>query len=391
MRPHQPIWSRLAWHARTTAALAWLAIALAALGQTEQWLEYHTGTETMGYRWLELSTNPPPSVPLPALQPGAWYGRWTNAVDASGGRWFCLDRSRRSGPCDRMVFDLNGNGRLDDDAPVSAARREDYMTWFEPIKLVFKGEDGPVSYHLAARFYQFDQEPARLLAGSGGWYEGTVMLAGKKQRVQLIDNTVNGVFNDVGESPVDSDRIFIGAEEGYTRYLGRYLEVDGQLLRLEVARDGAFLKVKPADGVAFGTVRVPELVTSFTAVGENGHFIRKPERGDFKLPGRQLPRDRLGMHAQGRQGTTWTLSGNDYSPASGFSVTADQAVVVDVGEPVTAALQLTETRSELAFSLRLLGPLGETVQIMRGNEQPRAPQLQVAGAGFKATRNFEYG
>jgi hypothetical protein len=55
------------------------------------------------------------------------------------------------------------------------------------------------------------------------------------------------------------------------------------------------------------------------------------------------------------QGTTWTLSGYDYSPASGFSVTADQAVVVGVGEPVTAALQLTETRSELAFSLRLLG------------------------------------
>ena len=391
MRPHQPVWSRHALHARTTAALAWLTIALAALAQTEQWLEYHTGTEPMGYRWLELSTNPPPSIPLPALQPGAWYGRWTNAVDASGGRWFCLDRSRRSGPCDRLVFDTNGNGRLDDDPPVSAARREDYMTWFEPIKLVFKGEDGPVSYHLAARFYQFDQQPARLLAGSGGWYEGNVMLAGKKQRVQLIDNTVNGVFNDVGESPVDSDRIFIEAEEGYTRYLGRYLEVDGQLLHLEVARDGAFLKVKPADGVALGTVRVPEIVTSFTAVGENGHFIRKPARGDFKLPVGSYRVTDWECTRKDDQGTTWTLSGYDYSPSSGFSVTADQAIVVGVGEPVTAALQLTETRSELAFSLRLLGARGETVQIMRGGEQPRAPQLQVAGAGFKATRNFEYG
>jgi hypothetical protein len=230
-----------------------------------------------------------------------------------------------------------------------------------------------------------------LLAGSGGWYEGNVMLAGKKQRVQLIDNTVNGVFNDVGESPVDSDRIFIEAEEGYSRYLGRYLEVDGQLLQLEVARDGAFLKVKPADGVAWGTVRVPDIVTSFTAVGQNGHFIRKPERGDFKLPVGSYRVTDWECTRKDDQGTTWTLSGYDYSPSSGFSVTADQAVVVGVGEPVTAALQLTETRSELAFSLRLLGPRGETVQILRGGEQSRAPQLQVAGAGFKATRNFEYG
>ena len=72
------------------------------------------------------------------------------------------------------------------------------MAYFEPVKLVFKGEDGPISYHLIVRFYQFGQERAQLLAGAGGWYEGKVTLAGKKRRVQLIDNTVNGVFNDSG-------------------------------------------------------------------------------------------------------------------------------------------------------------------------------------------------
>jgi hypothetical protein len=46
-------------------------------------------------------------------------------------------------------------------------------------------------------------------------------------------------------------------------------------------------------------------------------------------------------------------------------------------------------KTDLGFSLSLLGPWARR-QIMRGTERPRAPQLQVAGVGFKATRN-QYG
>ncbi|MCL4176267.1 MAG: hypothetical protein KJ072_00760 [Verrucomicrobia bacterium] len=393
MRLTKPAWSRHPIPLLTAACLLGaFAVGWTALAQSEQWLEYHTGPDTRGYRWLEVTTNPPPNIPLPTLQPGAWYGRWTNGVDATGGRWFCLDRSRRTGPCDRLVFDRNGNDRLDDDAPVSASRREDYMTWFDPIKLVFKGEDGPVSYHIAARFYQFEREPPRLLFGAAGWYEGNVLLAGKKRRVQLIDNTVNGTFNDVGESPRECDRITIETgDEVYSGFLGRHLEIDEQLLQLEIPRDGAFLKAKPAANVAMGTVRVPETITSLEVLGENGHFTRQPEQGASKLPAGSYRVISWESQRKDDKNDTWTLSGNDYDPVSSFRVSADQVATVHLGEPVYAALQLTESRSDLAFSLRLVGALGETVQIMRGNEQPRAPQLQVAGAGFKATRNFEYG
>lgn len=378
-------------HRQTVLGLAAAAVVPVVMAQSEQWLEYHTAPEPMGYRWLELSTNPPPNVPLPKLQPTAYYGSWSNAFDAAGQRWFCVDRSRKSGPCDRLFLDLNGNGRLDDDPAITTTRRDEHMAYFEPVKLVFKGEDGPISYHLAARYYQFDQQAARLLIGAGGWYGGTVTLAGKKHRLQLVDNTVNGAFNDVGEEPDASDRIVLGDEPGRGTYLGRYLEVDGQLLHLEVAKDGAFVKVKPAEGVAFGSVRVPEAITEFTAIGPNGHFSRQPEQGAFKLPVGKYRAYGWEIARKDDQGASWTMSGYGSTPAGDFTVAADQVTRVAVGEPVQAALQVTEVKTELGFSLSLLGPLGESVQIMRGTERPRAPQLQVAGVGFKATRNFEYG
>jgi hypothetical protein len=265
------------------------------------------------------------------------------------------------------------------------------MAYFDAIKVVFKGEDGPVSYHLLARYYQFGKEDARLLVGAGGWYGGNVTLAGKKRRLQLVDHTVNGAFNDVGTDPSASDRLIVEGEQGFSRYLGRYLEADGQLLQLEVAKDGAFLKVKPAEGVAFGAVRVPETISEFTAVGEMGHFVRKPDRGEFKLPVGKYRVYAWEIARKDDKGAGWKLSASSAGPAGDFTVESSQATTLAVGEPVYAAVEVVEAKKDLHFGLRLLGQLGESLEIMRGAERPRAPQLQVAGDGFKATRNFEYG
>ncbi len=381
------------FNASTLAALMGLSFTLTATAQEEQWLTYHTGTDPQGYRWLELSTNPPPNVALPKLQSTAYFGVWKNGLETNEGRRFCLDRVARSGAYDRLIFDANGNGRLDDDPVVTCSRREESMAYFEPAKIVFKGEDGPVSYHLVARFYQFEKDRAQLLVGSGGWYEGKVTLAGKKRNVRLVDSTVNGVFNDRSESTSDCDRIVVEGEKGFTRYLGQYLEVDDQLLSIEVAPDGAFVKVKPAEDVIFGAVKVPETITEFTAMGANGHFVRKPKEGEFKLPVGRYRVNGWEIDRKDDKGAKWTLSGYSFGKAGDFQVNASETASVQIGEPVYAAVQATEAKNDIAFSLNLLGSLGESAQIMRGSERPRAPQLQAASVkgDFKATRNFEYG
>ncbi len=173
-----------------------LVAAATAWAQPEQWLEYHTSNDGRVFHQMELTTNPPPGVALPKLNAPPYFARWKTPMDPAGGRWLCFDRSRKSGPYDRLFIDSTGNGRLDDKTPVPA-RLDSSEALFPATPVVFKGEDGPITYHLVFRFYQYENNQAQLLAASGGWYEGTVNFDGVKKRVTLIDGNVNGTFNDM--------------------------------------------------------------------------------------------------------------------------------------------------------------------------------------------------
>jgi len=378
---------------RWTTCAAVLAFATIACGQPEQWLEYHSSREGRGYRWLELTTNPPPNVALPKLNAQPYFARWTTPLDPAGGRWLCFDRTRKAGPCDRLFFDRSGNGRLDDDPPVEAARRDEYAAHFDPQRVVFKGEDGPVTYHLLLRFMKYDDNTTSLLAESGGWYEGNVNIGGAKRKVQLIDGNVNGAFNDLAVNPSDADRLVVEGDKGGDRYLGRLLELDGQLFQVEVARDGAFIKVRKAENVVLGQVRVPEAISELTAVGDSGHFIRKPAKGEFTLPVGKYRVQGWSINRNDDKGVGWQLSGFNFNDFASFEATTAAPARLDVGEPVRTALQASESKGNVAFSLRLQGRLGETIEIQRAGERPRAPQLLLASrdGSFSVTNTFEYG
>jgi len=141
----------------TLALLAGMFLANAALAQPEQWLQYHTSREGRSYRWLDLTTNRPPNVALPKLGAKPFFAHWTNALDPKG-RWLCFDRSRKSGPYDRVFIDSTGNGRLDDKSAASAIRTDPYSAFFDPIRVVFKGEDGPITYHLVVRSMSYNSD-----------------------------------------------------------------------------------------------------------------------------------------------------------------------------------------------------------------------------------------
>ena len=236
----------------TLAVASGLALASAALAQPEQWLRYRTSKEGRAYRWLEATTNAPPGVALPKLNGQPWFLRWTTPMDPAGGRWICLDSNRKSGPYNLLFMDTDGSGRLDKEKAIAAERLDQYYAYFPPVRLTFKGEDGPITYHLLFRCYRSRERAPELLISAGGWYEGKVNFADKKLRIQ--------------------------GDKTSERFLGRMVEVDEQPFRIDVARDGAFVKVRKAEDVVFGPVRVPETISEFVAYGENGHFVRKPRR-----------------------------------------------------------------------------------------------------------------
>ena len=373
--------------------LAGVLLGGTAFAQNEQWLEYHTGTESRAYHSLQLTTNLPPGVALPPLTRHPYFARWVTPMDPAGGRWLCFDRTRKSGPYDRLFIDRNGNGRLDDETPVTA-QLDSYYANFPPTPVVFKGEDGPITYHLLLRFYQYESSPAQLLASSAGWYEGLVDFGGVKKRVQVIDGDVNGTFNDMAANAYDSDRVQIEGDKTSERFLGKMVEVDGKLFKIVVARDGAFVKVQPAENVTLGTVRVAENISEFIAFGENGHFVRKPASGQFTLPVGKYQILSWQINRKDDKGTPWTLSGQSFPKEASFEVAADKTATVDIGEPIHTLLKFNEQPNRtIRFDLSFVGKQNESIQLLRDGQRPKGPKLMLTTASgtLAYTNSFEFG
>lgn len=377
----------------TTLSLAGMLLAGSALAQSEQWLEYHTSSEARSYNGIQLTTNAPQGVTLPKLiSPQPYFAYWKTPMDPSGGRWLCFDRTRKSGPYDLLYIDSNGNGRLDDEKPFPA-RLESYSAYFPTTPVVFKGEDGPITYHLLLRFYQYDRSPAQLLASSACWYEGVLNFDGVKKRVKLTDGNVNGTFNDMEGGAYSRDRVQVEGDKIDQRFLGKMLEVDGKFFQFEPARDGAFVKVKKMEDVALGPVRVPENISEFVAYGENGHFLRKPVNGELTLPKGNYQIYSWSINRKDDKGADWTLNGNNFPDSAKFDVSADKPAALEIGEPMKAVLSAREDGRQISFNLKLEGPMKESVDVLRGGQRAPAPKLMVSTADgtLLTTNSFEYG
>jgi len=225
--------------------------------QQEQWLQYHSSRE--------------------ASQ------KWPTPMVKSGWLWMALDRTHEQGPYDLLYIDSNGNGGLDDETASAAYRTDQRSSYFGPAKVIFEVEDGPVTYHLNFRSYQYAD--TRLYASSGGWYEGDITVGGQKKHCVLFDYNANGTFNDKSANAGECDRVRIGKQGGQnTLFTGNYIKIEETIYQPEIARDGACIKLTKAENVKFGNVRLAESITQFSANGENGLFILKPEKGIATLP-----------------------------------------------------------------------------------------------------------
>jgi hypothetical protein len=256
--------------------------------------------------------------------------------------------------------------------------------------MVFKGEDGPVAYHLVLRFMKYDNDPPRLLSSSGGYYAGNVELGGKKQRLELVDNNVNAAFNDCGPTTSETDRVSVG--NNY-RYLGKMVEVDGDFYRIEVARDGAFVKLQKAENVALGKVKVPETISFFSAFGPNGHFSREPKNGEFTLPEGSYSVQDWTIKRKDSKRAEWQMMAYRGKESSSFEVGGAAAAQPVVGEPVRMELKAEESTNTVLFNLSFVGKGGESIQLMKGDQRPPGPKLILASldGSYRSTNTFEFG
>jgi predicted heme/steroid binding protein len=347
-----------------------LVLTTSAGAQDEQWLQYHSEREAQQIiggmsSSRTVTSNKPQDVKLPEFKTQQqFFIEWATPMVKSGRLWIALDRTSEQGKWDRLFIDSNGNGHLDDEDAVTAYRTEQYYTYFGPVKIVFEGEDGPISYHLNFRFYDYNEQNRRLYIYSGGWYEGEVTVAGEKKYCMLIDYNVNGTFDDKSVQANQSDRIQIGKKGSQdNRFVGNYIEVDDVLYRTEIARDGAFVKLSGADDVKFGNIRVPTAITEFAAGGENGLFTRELKDGVGRLPVGKYRIDHWEIDRKDEKGKSWTMRGSSFGERGNFEITEEAETALEIGEPVTANLQVNLNGENYEFSKSLQGTLGEYISL----------------------------
>ena len=377
-----------------------LSITSPALTQEMQWLQYHSEREAqrivgdMGSSYSELFSGKPQGVELPEFKNDEpFFAKWTTPMTEAGFLWMSFDRNHKLGKLDRMFIDSNGNGHLNDETAVTAYRSDQYYSYFGPVKVVFEGEDGPITYHLNFRLYDRD-ERKRLYIYPGGWYEGAIEVAGDKKHCVLIDQNANGTFNDISPEPYRCDRIRIGKKGTQdTRYVGKFIEVDDILYRLEVAEDGAYINLTSADDVKYGNIQVSETIKEFSAGGENGLFKVKLENGTGSLPVGEYRINQWTLEQKDEKGIRWKLHGSGISREGNFEITAGKEIELTIGEPIVSSLEHSTRGPGYSFQHSLRGRLGERIELLRNGTRPPAPKLRIKtkDGSYDKIFNLKYG
>ena len=368
--------------------------------QDEQWLQYHSSREAgqilgqVGSQTIQLSTEKPAGVELPQFKGQQQsFAKWPTPMIKSGFLWISLDRTHTQGPYDLLYIDSNGNGHLNDETSEKAYRMDQYNSYFGPVKVVFEVEDGPVTYHLNFQFYNYSNRNS-LHASSGGWYEGDITVGATKKHCLLIDQNANGTFNDKSFDSGKSDRIRIGPKDSRdTRFVGNYIDVDGTLYRPEIARDGACIKLTGAEDVKFGNVKLAESITQFSANGENGLFVLKPEKGIASLPVGKYRVYDWAVERKDEKGILWKLRGTGLHEGIAFDISEGEEAAISIGEPIVATLDASGREGTHSFRHNMKGRAGERIELTRNGAQPQAPKVHISSADgtYDRTFSFQYG
>ncbi|MHC4459797.1 MAG: hypothetical protein ACYS30_00040 [Planctomycetota bacterium] len=374
-------------------------LASPAGAQDRQLLEYRSAREarktigSVATKYLKPTEESPQGVELPKFEYRTpLFLRWNTPMVKAGGLSIALDRSDTSSVYDLLFIDSDGDGNLDDETAVTAYKTDRQHAYFGPVKVIFEGKDDTIDYHL--NFRLCDHGRRSLFASPGGWYEGTITVGGKEKHCVLVDYDANGTFDDKSINASGCDRVRIGKNgDEETHFVGNYIEIEGTLYQLEIAREGAYVKLATAEDVTFGNIRLPESITSFAAGGENGRFVRKPKNGICSLPVGQYCIDNWAIERKDDAGGNWRLQGSGFSEKGRFNVTETQEAELSIGEPIISTLEANDKKGNYSFRHNLKGRLNESISITLNGKRPPAPKLNIKSKDgtYDRTFDFQYG
>ena len=377
-----------------------IIIAFSAISYSSpQWLRYcaqENATSILGgsSRNVNISKDKPDGLVLPELNSfDVRYAKWGHQMGAKKDRQIILDRQKKYGKYDIMYFDSNADGKLSESEKYLGKRSDQYRVTFSGIPVYFETEEGTITYHLNFYYYSYSDSTERLYSQNGCWYEGIVDFSGEKVKCILMDYNLNGSFNDTSDS-FDCDRIFIGEDsDKYETYAGKFLEYKGILYYLDIARDGAYINIEPANDIAYSDLEIPDSVTTFVCGGSNGLFRRDNiSDGKVSLPVGHYKVRSWQTKAKDAIGRQWEM-GASWLNSSSFDIAEGNVVKLDVGREVYSSLSVSHNNGTYNFNHRLTGTNGETVNLTRGGSRPEAPKVRIYNRDrtYDQTFSLEYG
>lgn len=394
--------------------VAMLALSSAAAAEETHGLTYRVAREVYRHAGVEGATSfkyqpeRPEGLELPELEETEpIFGRWSLPLAPDGGVWLAVVRSKEDGPYDRLYVDADCDGSLADETPLAAyrvrrLRPAGYTTYFGPVKVLLPGEDGPIAYHANITYKDWpqwtrDPGPKHFYLWTAAWYEGRVALGGRNYVLKLVDRNVNGTFTDRRPDGGWYDRVWVeGDGLPPERAQGTFIQLGGEFYRLEVARDGAFVRLSPAGDVPTGTLRLDAPLELLGVVGENGLLYFHPTERTATLPaGRYRPHswklsriDSLGTRWEARGGGA--PKGDDEGT---FEVRAGRETEKAVGEPFVGVVACRTSGRTHRLSGEVRGRYGEEVRLRRNGSRPPAPKVRIRNADGTYDRVFrlEYG
>jgi len=384
-----------------SAILAAAFLSSAASAAEEQWLRYRTSAEPYRYdiavkpQILEVLAEAPQGLKAPESAGfDARFARWKTPM-AKNGVLLMLSRSKQDGAYDRLYVDTTGEGNFAGAAAIKPNKQSPDSTsvTFGPFRIALAGEDGAITYD-ALVYSSLRQGNVRVALASACWYEGQVTIDGKKYQCTLIDHNCNGTFNDSSIELHNCDYIKLGAGDKIpSRYMGKYLQVDGKLYHPEPARDGASIKFERAENVPMGTLVVSDEITFVSLAGPNGHMDFDLTNGTTQVPAGQWLLNRWRVDRKDSAGAKWTLTGASFPESTAFDIAEGQEKAIDVGEPVTVKVATIKSSDQIIVREVLAGKLGEDVTVELGGGTPPAPKLRIKNAdgSYDKAFDFQYG
>ena len=149
---------------------------------------------------------------------------------------------------------------------------------------------------------------------------------------------------------------------------------------------------KPEDTV-YGSISLSEAISRFEADGPSGTVTIKSDVKTGRLPVGEYHVRFWKAERKDEQGNTWALAGHYYGRDNPFEIKAGNETVLDVGEPIIAAVEARNAGSSYSFNQVIKGRRQEIIELTCNGSRPQPPKLHIKNkdGSYDRTFSFQYG